>query len=75
MKALYPVRIYYDHEELVYYADVPDLGLEGEKITYGASYVEVYENVLAWAEENDGDFSKYLKLTIWVRQNIFIKQN
>ena len=45
MKKLYPVKIYYEQEDNIYYADVPDLGLEGEKLTYGGSYLEAYENV------------------------------
>ena len=44
MKALYPVKIYYDEPDNVYYVDARDFGLEGEKLTYGASYLEAYEN-------------------------------
>ena len=62
MKALYPVRIYYDESDRVYYADARDFGLEGEKLTYGAEYITAYKNaedalnllVMNYESEHDG---------------------
>lgn len=62
MKALYPVRIYYDELDSVYYVDARDFGLEGEKLTYGSSYLTAYENaeealnllLMDYESEHDG---------------------
>ena len=46
MEALYPVKIYYDESDHVYYVDVRDFGLEGEKLTYGPSYITAHKNAV-----------------------------